>query len=122
VLGNGAFFKQHLAGFRDAFLSVAGQPEAVFERQVVQRADAVQRRRDLLDWGGVFGLMYGSRKHLGWPRQCSFRIADAQPNAGRRLGGQRLTGNETKSEDAKSGAGLARTGKWSPTGNLTKYL
>jgi hypothetical protein len=38
VVGRCAFFKQNVAGIGDDFLTVAGQPQAILERQVVQGA------------------------------------------------------------------------------------
>jgi hypothetical protein len=42
LLGGSAFLEEDFVGAGNAFLALAGQPEAVFEGQPVERTDAIE--------------------------------------------------------------------------------
>jgi len=65
MLGRSALFVEDVAGAGDHLGAVAGEPEAVFEGQAVERADAVEGLGYLFDWGRQGGGCNGEGKHPG---------------------------------------------------------
>jgi hypothetical protein len=45
-MGGLAFFKQNVAGLRNNFFTVPGEPEAIFKREPLQRNHTIERSRD----------------------------------------------------------------------------
>jgi len=66
-LRRSAFFKQHIAGVGHKLLAVPGQPQAVFQRQPVQRTNALQGSRNLFSGRGTGRRLDGRGKHPGPP-------------------------------------------------------
>jgi hypothetical protein len=65
VLGGSAFFVEDFAGADDVFLAVAGEPEAIFIGETVQRANTFEGDRDFFDGGGTSRRGDGGGKHPG---------------------------------------------------------
>ena len=65
VRGLSALFEENIAGVGDELLSVVGEPEAFFQRQVVEWANAQKSVGDLVDRGGRGWRDYGLGEHPG---------------------------------------------------------
>jgi hypothetical protein len=65
MLGRSAFIVKHVTWIRRHFLTVTRQPQAIFKRQAMQGANAIEGFGDLFDWCRSDRRDDGEGKHRG---------------------------------------------------------
>ena len=67
VLGRSAFLEENVARIGDVFLAVTREPQTIFKRKAVERADVIDGFRDFFKRRGSGGSDDGGGKHPGPP-------------------------------------------------------
>jgi hypothetical protein len=63
AIGRLAFFKQDVARLRDDLFAVLGEPEAIFKRESLERADSIESSRDGFSGRGTGRCGQGRGEH-----------------------------------------------------------